>query len=106
MNQRLGNRSTRSILAEDNAIFWQYIELKIDTDPFCTSRKISTINKKVISKTPMKSKTPFKWVFMEIILAASSKSFTKGTAFDNYFLVIDAYSKIPKLYGMENITTE
>ena len=26
--------------------------------------------------------------------------------FSNYLLIVDAYSKIPKLYGMENITTE
>ena len=25
--------------------------------------------------------------------------------FSNYLLIVDAYSKIPKLYGMENITT-
>ena len=26
--------------------------------------------------------------------------------FSDYFLIVDAYSKIPKLYGMEKITTE
>ena len=30
----------------------------------------------------------------------------KYTTFFNYFLILDDYSKIPKLYGMENITTE
>ena len=25
--------------------------------------------------------------------------------FCNYWLIVDAYSKIPELYGMENITT-
>ena len=28
------------------------------------------------------------------------------TNFKNYLLIVDAYSKIPKLYGMKNITTE
>ena len=28
------------------------------------------------------------------------------TTFSNYLLIVDAYSKIPKLYGMEKITTE
>ena len=28
------------------------------------------------------------------------------TIFSNYLLIVDAYSKIPKLYGMDNITTE
>ena len=31
---------------------------------------------------------------------------TINTTFSNYLLIVDAYSKIPKLYGMENITPE
>ena len=36
----------------------------------------------------------------------STKSLTSDTTFSNYILTVDAYSKIPKLYGMEKITTE
>ena len=43
---------------------------------------------------------------MDIIPATYSKGLTKDTIFSNHFLIMDAYSKIPKLYGMENITTE
>ena len=42
---------------------------------------------------------------MDIIPSAATKSLTSDTTFSNYFLIVDAYSKIPKLYGMENITT-
>ena len=28
------------------------------------------------------------------------------STFSNYLLIVDAYYKIPKLYGMENISTE
>ena len=59
-----------------------------------------------ISKTPLKPKIPFKWVFMDIIPAISSKSLTKDTNFANDLLIVHASSHIPKLYGMENITTE
>ena len=31
---------------------------------------------------------------------------TSNTTFSNYILIVDAYSKIPKIYGMEKITTE
>ena len=55
------------------------------------------------SKTPMNTKTPFKWVFMDIIPAIYSKSLTKDTDFSKHLLIVDAYSKNPKLYGMENI---
>ena len=42
---------------------------------------------------------------MDIILSTAPKSLTNDTTFSNYLLIVDAYSKIPKLYGMENITT-
>ena len=50
----------------DTRNVWQDIEISIDPDPFCTSCQISTINKKAVSKTPLKSKIPFEWVFMDI----------------------------------------
>ena len=64
------------------------------------------MNKKARSKIPLKQKAPFKWVFMDIIPPTTPKSLTSDTTFSNYLLIVDAYSKIPKLYGMEKITTE
>ena len=63
------------------------------------------MNKKARSKIPLKPKAPFKWVFMDIIPSTAPKSLTSDTNFSNYLLIVNAYSKIPKLYGMENITT-
>ena len=54
----------------------------------------------------MKPKAPFKWVFMDTIPSTAPKILTSDTTFSNYLLMVDAYSKIPKLYGMENTTTE
>ena len=64
------------------------------------------MNKKARSKIPLKPKAPFKWVFMDIIPSTTPKSLTSDTTFSNYLLIVYAYSKIPKLYGMEKITTE
>ena len=63
------------------------------------------MNKKVRSNIPLKPKAPFKWVFMDIIPSTASKTLTNDTTFSNYLMIVDAYSKIPKLYGMENITS-
>ena len=49
-------------MAGDTANVWKDIELRIYTDPFCTSCQISSMNKKDISKYPLKPKAPFKWV--------------------------------------------
>ena len=74
LHHRLGKISTRSLLAIDTANDWKYIELRVYPDTLFTSCKISTINRKSILKTPLKSKKHFKWVSMEIIPATSSKS--------------------------------
>ena len=42
---------------------------------------------------------------MDIIPSKSPKSLTNDTTFSNSLLIVYAYSKIPKMYGMENITT-
>ena len=66
LHQRLGHRSTRSLLAGDTANVWEDVELRIDPDPFCTSCQVSSMNKKARSKIPLKGKAPFKWFFMDI----------------------------------------
>ena len=105
MHQRFGHRSNRSFIVGYTANDWEDVEIIIDPDPFCTSCRIFSMNKKARSKIPLKPKAPFKWVFMDIILSTAPKSLTNDTTFSNYLLIVDAYSKIPKLYGMENITT-
>ena len=42
---------------------------------------------------------------MVVIPSTAPNSLTNDTNFKNSLLIVDAYSKIPKLYGMENITT-
>ena len=79
LHQRSEHRSTGSLLAGDTANICQDIELRVDPDPLFTSCQICTINKKAISNTPLKPKAPFKWMFMDIIPATSSKSSTKKT---------------------------
>ena len=95
MHQILGHRSTRSFIAGDTAYVWEYVELRIDPDLFCTSCKIYSMNKKARSKLPLKPKAPFKWVFMDTIPATAPKSLTNDTNFQKIFLIVDAYSKTP-----------
>ena len=63
-------------MAGDTANVWEDADLKIDADPFCTSCKISSMNKKARSKVPLKPKAPFKWFFTDVIPATSPKSLT------------------------------
>ena len=93
------------MIAGDTANVWEDVDLRIDPDPFCTSCQISSMNKKARSKIPLKPKAPFKWGFMDIIPSTAPKSLTSNTKFSKYLLIFDVYSKIPKLYVTENITT-
>ena len=83
LHQRLGHRSTRSLLAEDTANVWEDIDLRIDSDPFCTTCQISSMNKKARSKIPLKPKAPFKWGFMDIIPSTAPKRLTSDTTFSS-----------------------
>ena len=59
--------------------------------------------KKARSRNPLNTKSPFKWVFMDIIPEKSPKRLTSDTTFSNYLLIVDAYSKIPKtLWYVDN----
>ena len=80
-HQRLGHRSNRSLMSVDTAFFWQDIGLRIESDPFCTSWQISSMNKRARPKTPLKPKTPFKWVFIDICPETSPKRLTSETTF-------------------------
>ena len=97
LHQRLGQRSTRSLLAGDIANVWEDIELRIDPYPFGTSCKIYSMNKKARSKIPLKPEAPFKWGFMDIIPSTAPQSLTSDTTFSNYLVIVDAYYNIPKL---------
>ena len=61
------------------------------------------MNKKARSKNPLKPKTLFKWIFMDIITATPPKILTSETNLSTY--IVDSYKKNTKLYGRERITT-
>ena len=91
LHQRLGHRSTKSLISGDTANVWEDVDIRIDPDPFCTSCQISSMNKKARSKIPLKPKAPFKWVFMNIIPSTAPKILTNDTTFSNYLLIVDAF---------------
>ena len=64
------------------------------------------MNKKARSKNTLKQKLSLKWVYMDIIPSTAPKRLTSDTNVSNYFLIVDAYSKISKLWDMEKIKPE
>ena len=93
-------------MAGYTANLWEDIELRIYPDLFSTSYQISSVNKKSRFKNPLKPKSPFKWFVMDIIPSTAPKCLRSDTKFSGYLLFVGAYSKIPKRFGMDKITTE
>ena len=62
LQQRLGKRSTRSMMYGDTTNVWEDIELIIYPDHFYTSLHLFSVNKKDRSKNPLNPKAPLKWV--------------------------------------------
>ena len=54
----------------------------------------------------IETKEIFQMGFVDIIPSTSPKCLTSETTFSNSLLIVDAYSKILELYGMEIFTTE
>ena len=48
------------------------------------------MKKKARSKNPLKTKAPFKWIFMDIIPETAPKCFKNDTTFSNKPLLVDA----------------
>ena len=47
LHQRLGHRFTIPLIAGDTTNVWKYVELRIYPDPFYTSCKMSSMNKRL-----------------------------------------------------------
>ena len=106
LHSRLGHRSTRALLAADAAEMWKDVEVKLSPDPFCTSCKIATITKRNRSKVPMKADRPLARVVMDIIPAPHKSSFDPNCDFSHYLLIVDTYSRIPRLGGLNELNSE
>ena len=90
LHQRLGHRSTISMLSGYTSNVWEDVELRIDPERFYTLCQIPSINKKTRAKIQLKSKSPFKWFFMDIVQSTAPKRLTSDTTFSNYLLIVDA----------------
>ena len=54
-----------------------------------------------VGPIPVKAKITFQVGFMDLIPETTTKRLTSDTTFSYHLLIVDAYSKIPKLYDME-----
>ena len=64
------------------------------------------MNKKARSKNQLKQIGTLQVFFIYILPSTAPKHLKSDTTLSNYLLIVDSYSKIPKLYGIEKITTE
>ena len=80
LHQRLGQRSTISLMDGDTEMFWKDVELGIDSDSFCTSCQISSMKKRLGLKS-IKSNGTFQVGFYGYYSSSSTKFLTSDTTF-------------------------
>ena len=105
-HERLGHSFTRSLLAGDTAIFGGILRsgyILNHSAHYVRSPQWIRILDQRQQWIPRLLSNGRSWKAYQLHLP---KVLTKYTTFDHYLLIVDAYFKIPKLYGMENITAE
>ena len=80
LHQRLGQRSTISLMDGDTEMFWKDVEPGIDSDSFCTLCQIYSMKKRLDLKT-IKLNGTFQVGFMDIIPAVAQIVLTSDTTF-------------------------
>ena len=106
LHQILEHSYKHTLLAGYTTMFWHDIDLRIYPVPFCTSCHISTINKKFCIKDTYEAQYTFQIGVYGHHTRNNFQTFNKKTAYANYLSILDAYSSISGLYGIENSTTE
>ena len=92
-------------MSVNTANVWKDIEIRKIQTLLHTMSDIFNEQKGYIQKY-IKSKFTFQVDFYGYHSINSTKTFDKQDYLHNYLLTVDAYTKIPKLYGKEIITTE
>ena len=107
--KRLGHRSIKTLLSANKDEVWNDVELQLQPDIISTSdHHIATIRKKARNKysEPDEKMLPGQKLCMDLISSPSKIGITPETSFPFYLLIVDGYSRMPKLAGLLHTTAD
>ena len=106
LHKRLGHRNCRCLLAASEQDVWADTTVRMATEEECVTCQISTIkaaDKNKMPHTPMTK--PRQTIFMDILHLQSGSHLTPDSTFAFLLIMVDAYSRFTKIYGLDDKTT-
>ena len=107
--QRLGCQSIKILLLANQAELWKDSEIIISNDLISTSdHNIATIQKQKrnLFTEPNPDPRPSHILCLDIIKSPYKISIMQDTSFPYYLLIVDAYSRLPKLHASFSVSTK
>jgi transposase InsO family protein len=103
LHNRLGHRKCRTLLAASEHRLWADAGVLMSSELGCLDCGIASIRANARNKQPYTAATRAGvHLFLDIQYAVSSHGLAHATTFPNYLLVVDAYSRYSKLYGLSH----
>jgi transposase InsO family protein len=107
LHDRLGHRSTKTILAGSTHEVWSDVVAELTPDQDCIDCQIATIRSSDRNKHPHTPSERFgQMVFMDIEHAIAGGSITPDSSLPFYLFIVDAYARYCKLYGLRDKSTD
>jgi transposase InsO family protein len=101
LHSRLGHRKCRTLLAASEHNLWEDTTIRMTRKTGCLTCGIATIRSRARNKEPHSGATwAGEYLFLEIQHPLVQPGLTRSTSYAFYLLIVDAYSRYVKIYGI------
>jgi transposase InsO family protein len=106
LHQRLGHRKSRTLLAATEHDLWQDTTIRMTGKAGCLTCGVATIRSRARNKEAHSGASrPGEYLFLDIQHPFVEAGLTVSTSYAFYLLIVDAYSRYAKLYGLPKKST-
>jgi hypothetical protein len=106
LHQRLGHRKCRTLLAANEHHLWEDTTIHMTGEVGCLTCGIATIRSSARNKEPHSGATrASEYLFLDIQHPLVAAGLTMSTSHRFYLLVVDAFSRYVKIYGLPKKST-
>jgi hypothetical protein len=103
---RLGHRKCRTLLAASESDLWEDTTVCMTEETGCLTCGIATIRSRARNKEPHSGATRAgEYLFLDLQHPLVQAGLTPCTSYAYYLLIVDAYSRYVKIYGLPKKST-
>jgi hypothetical protein len=100
---RLGHRKCRTLLSANEHRLWKDVTIRMSPENGCLSCDIATARAANRNKDHhSEASRPGEYIFLDIQHPITTTGLTPATTYDFYLIIVDAYSRYVRFYGLEN----